>query len=190
MQDKYFKVIFIGDTAVGKTSIIHQIKKQTLDDIPPTAPAEIQVLNRVVDNVEVKFQISDTAGQERYRSIVDNYYRDSDVVVMVYAINNWDSFINIEYWSGQVTEKLGNSAGVFLVANKIDLLDNLSGAEIVSSADGNKKAQDIGAQFFEVSALTNMYIDDLFDSIARFCASKNPNYVSTKIKNDDAHNCC
>ena len=97
--DLSFKIIVIGDSGVGKTCLSNKATKNTFDDsYNTTIGFEFFSFNIKMFEKVIKLQVWDTCGQELYRSLITNFYRNASLAIMVYAINNKDSFDNIDVW--------------------------------------------------------------------------------------------
>ena len=124
--DRMFKVIFIGDSSVGKSSIVSRFCDESYDS-NRTATLGVDFRNRLlmVEGVSVCLQCWDTAGQERFKSITRQYFRKSDAVVVVYDLTSERSFLNAREWIEDAKQSLGEgSQGVLftLMGNKLDLV--------------------------------------------------------------------
>ena len=106
--DKSIKVILLGDSNVGKTSILNCLEKKDILQ-QKTMSLEYFNLNIKINNYTIRMQIWDTVGQEKFNSIIDNYYKTTDIVIFVYAINDLKSFNNIENWFEKLKDKGGNT---------------------------------------------------------------------------------
>lgn len=118
------KIIFIGDPAVGKSSLMQRITNDEIkENIPSTLGVDFVFKRMVVDDVTVKIQIWDTAGQERYRSLINSYYKHSDGIIMVFDVTETMTFDNlIENWINTLISHLsGTVPKILLLANKSDL---------------------------------------------------------------------
>lgn len=97
------KLIVIGDSGVGKTNIIIQFTEEYFkDNYVATIGVDFKVKNIQVDDKKIKLQIWDTAGQERYKNITEAYYKGAAGIVLVYAVNDRNSFMNLEKWIVQM----------------------------------------------------------------------------------------
>lgn len=117
-----FKLVFLGDTLVGKTCIVNRINKDVFVDSPVTIGASYVKYKRTIGETEVVANIWDTAGQERYMALTGIYYKKSNVAVIVYDVTNYDSFKRAEFWIGEVRSNL-DLCDIILVGNKTDLID-------------------------------------------------------------------
>ncbi|KAL0461302.1 UNVERIFIED_CONTAM: Ras-related protein RAe [Sesamum latifolium] len=106
--------------------------------------------------------IRDTAGQERFRSLIPSYIRDSSVAVIVYDVANRQSFLNTSKWIEEVRTERGSDVIIVLVGNKTDLVDKRQ----VSIEEGDGKAREFGVMFIETSAKAGFNIKPLFRKIA------------------------
>ncbi|KAL9541028.1 hypothetical protein PS6_010489 [Mucor atramentarius] len=113
----------------------------------------------------------DTAGQERFRSLIPSYIRDSSVAVIVYDMSNKESFLNTSKWIDDVRAERGNEAIVVLVGNKTDLNEKRE----VTTEEGEKRAKDLGVMFVETSAKAGHNVKMLFRKIAQALPGINGN---------------
>jgi small GTP-binding protein len=171
------KVVLLGESGVGKTSIILQYTTNKFDpDIVSSLSA--QFVSKTVEfaNVQkaIKFDIWDTAGQEKYRALAKIFYKDAKVIILVYDITNKLSFDALkEYWYDQIKQTKDENTIVAVVANKSDLYDQPE----VSNDVGKAYAQEIGAIFQATSAKSDSGITTLFDNIGQ--KYFNPNFDSS-----------
>ena len=120
--DLSFKIIVIGDSGVGKSCLTNRATTNLFEDTySATVGFEFLSFNVKINEKVVKLQIWDTCGQELYRSLITNFYRNSSLAIIVYAINSKDSFENIEMWLRELRTHSNPDAKVFLIGNKIDL---------------------------------------------------------------------
>lgn len=117
-----------------------------------------------MDDKKIKMQIWDTAGQERFKTITQTYYKGSMGVILTYAVDDRDSFNNIETWMKQIKTQASENICKILVGNKNDVPDE---KRKVSYEEGKKLADSYGINFFETSAKEDQKIGDAFYSIAK-----------------------
>ncbi|KAG7191372.1 GTP-binding protein of the rab/ypt [Scheffersomyces spartinae] len=155
-----FKLVLLGESAVGKSSIVHRFVKNTFDDMRESTIGAA-FLTQTVDvpekEITVKFEIWDTAGQERYKSLVPMYYRGANAALCVYDITNEQLFERAKDWINELKKQAPEGIVICLVGNKLDLeqdrkvtqdqvteyLESLDGSEnIVLSAECSAKSGD------------------------------------------------
>ena len=161
-----FKIVLIGDTSVGKTSIVSRFThKRFISHTCSTIGASFVSYVVEIDDEKVRLNIWDTAGQERYRSMVSMYYREVDFCSIVFNIQNY-KVENIAYWVNEYLNKTTSKNPRFvLVGNKTDLLDLEYGDPV------SKKLYDLidthNIKLFKTSALNGAGVEELFDHVAR-----------------------
>ena len=158
------KTIIVGDSGVGKTSIISRYLKKYNDKEKSTIGASFTNKLETVDGKVILFEIWDTAGQERYRSINNIFYQDAYICLLVYDITKKESFDNIkEYWYKSVLEESNEKTIFHVVGNKIDLLKD----ETVDRKEVKDYCDNIGADLSFISAKdeNENYIDILFQRL-------------------------
>jgi len=161
-----FKLVFLGEQGVGKTSLITRFMYDTFDSTyQPTIGIDFLSYPMYLDDKTIRLQVWDTAGQERFRSLAPSYVRDSSVAVVCYDITNRVSFENVNKWMDDVRnvrDARGSDVIMVLVGNKIDLEQN----RLVSYEEGDKKAKENSIMFIECSAKDGTNVKDLFRKIA------------------------
>ena len=163
--DLSFKIIIIGDSGVGKSSITSKGTKNIFEEsYNATIGFEFFTFNLRINNKKIRLQIWDTCGQELYRSLITNFYRNSSLAVVVYAVNSENSFENIEMWLREIRKNSSPDAKVFLIANKIDLTSErkISTKEGESFANENKLTK-----FIETSAKNGINCEKMFVECAK-----------------------
>ena len=182
------KVVLLGESAVGKTSIItrfveNKFKQDTMSSLSANfVSKKIEIGN----NKSIKFDIWDTAGQEKYRALAKIFYQDSKIVILVYDITNKNSFNELKnYWYEKVKENSSSDVIFAIAGNKCDLYEK----EEVEKTEGEKFAKEIGAIFHETSALNSNGINELFTDIAMKFSSPNVSSDNNSMENnkEDKH---
>ncbi|KAL8671726.1 MAG: hypothetical protein Q9168_003771 [Polycauliona sp. 1 TL-2023] len=161
---KKFKLVFLGEQSVGKTSLITRFMYDSFDNMYQ-ATIGIDFLSKTMylEDRTVRLQLWDTAGQERFRSLIPSYIRDSSVAVVVYDISSLKSFQNTRKWVDDVRGERGNDVIIVLVGNKTDLGDKRE----VTQQMGEEEAKRCGALFVETSAKAGANVKGLFRKIAQ-----------------------
>lgn len=158
------KTVLLGDSGVGKTSIAVRLARDVFNDrAQPTVGAAFFTF--VVENEadSIQFEMWDTAGQERYRSLAPMYYRGAEVVVLVFAVSDKQSFEAGERWLQDVRASgLGPTCTLVLVGNKADLTEERE----VSSEDAEAFAAEQGMMYIETSAKTAHNVRKIMEDVA------------------------
>ena len=164
------KVVFVGPSAAGKTSIILQLHKNEFSaDAQPTIGAafinhDIQLPEKVI----VKLNIWDTAGQERYMSLVPMYSRGAEAVIIVFDFSNPKGFEEGKEWVDKIKSEQSENVAIYLVPNKIDLAENFDFTKVKEYAEAK------GIKVIPTSAKTGENVETLFGDIARKINELNP----------------
>lgn len=184
------KVSFVGDSNVGKTSIITRFYTSDFD---PTTMPTIGVSNNQVaiplGDKKIHLNIWDTAGQERFRSLVPIYTRDANCIVVVFDMSQKESFDSLNQWLENVRDEVGYKVPVVVVGNKSDLEPSVSIAECKRWCDER------GLQVFFTSASTGSNINELFIGIAQIVSrnkdmeAENPG-VHRLVRSNQSKSCC
>ncbi|KAF2227122.1 ras family-domain-containing protein [Elsinoe ampelina] len=158
-----YKLVFLGEQSVGKTSLITRFMYDSFDNTYQ-ATIGIDFLSKTMylEDRTVRLQLWDTAGQERFRSLIPSYIRDSSVAVVVYDISNAKSFAQTRKWVDDVRSERGNDVIIVLVGNKTDLNDKRE----VTTAQGEEEAKKHNLMFIETSAKVGHNVKPLFKKIA------------------------
>ncbi|XP_072034267.1 ras-related protein Rab-6A isoform X2 [Amphiura filiformis] len=158
-----FKLVFLGEQSVGKTSLITRFMYDSFDNTYQ-ATIGIDFLSKTMylEDRTVRLQLWDTAGQERFRSLIPSYIRDSTVAVVVYDITNANSFHQTSKWIDDVRSERGTDVIIMLVGNKTDLADKRQ----VSIDEGERKAKELNVMFIETSAKAGYNVKQLFRRVA------------------------
>ena len=150
------KIIFVGDAGVGKTTIISRIMDNPFNDAyEPSIGVDFMSKNITFRGTNIKLQMWDTAGQEKYKGLIPSYVRNSSIVFLIYDVSVKSSFDNIPNWINFIRSIENNT--LVLCGNKIDLAERE-----VKKEEGEALAQKEGIAFFEVSAKTGDGIKNMF----------------------------
>lgn len=159
-----FKFIIIGDEAVGKTCLLLQFTdKRYRTTHQVTVGVEFGSRTVDVNGSRIKLQCWDTAGQDRFRSIIRSYYRGAAGMLLVYDISQRDSFEHIMQWLREAKDNADPELVITLIGNKADKASERK----VSYEEGLQLARRQGLLFLETSAVTGQSVDEAFLSTAR-----------------------
>ncbi|KAK4373611.1 hypothetical protein RND71_008995 [Anisodus tanguticus] len=160
--DYVFKVVLIGDSAVGKSQILARFARNEFSlDSKATIGVEFQTRTLVIQHKSVKAQIWDTAGQERYRAVTSAYYRGAVGAMLVYDITKRQTFDHIPRWLEELRAHADRNIVIILIGNKTDLEDQRA----VPTEDAKEFAQKEGLFFLETSALEATNVEDAFSTV-------------------------
>eukprot|EP00826_Nyctotherus_ovalis_P046250 TRINITY_DN5202_c0_g4_i4.p1 TRINITY_DN5202_c0_g4~~TRINITY_DN5202_c0_g4_i4.p1 ORF type:complete len:206 (+),score=83.02 TRINITY_DN5202_c0_g4_i4:217-834(+) len=198
------KLVLLGDSGVGKTSVVQRfVLDQFTPNLQSTRVAGFLCKSLAVPQLKsnVKFQIWDTAGQDKYRSMNSLYYKDAAVALLVFGLNNKESFVGARKWVEELREKGPSNILIVMAANKADLVLE----QVVDLREAENYAASLGAQLFIVSAKESMNIKEMFEHIAlkiaspgllekagikSLAADKNAKHVTLNGKAKEKNKCC
>lgn len=156
-----YKLVLIGDEDVGKSSIINRFKNNKFSEkYEPTLGLDFQTKYITIDNINTKLLLYDISGQEKYRTLIPLYIKESKIIILIYDITNQESFNNIQKWQELLKDLNKETEIIILVGNKVDLFNR-----VVSQEEGKNFADNHNYIFKEVSAFTGEGIEDLFLNI-------------------------
>ena len=159
-----FKILLIGNSSVGKSSLLLRFVDDAWSDIfVPTIGVDFKVRTLKINNSLIKFQIWDTAGQERFKNITANYYRGAHGILVLYDITDVDSFKNLNNWLMEIEKNAKSNVVKVLIGNKSDL----SSLRKVSVEEGEEFAEENGMKFIETSAKNRDNVLEAFEELGR-----------------------
>ena len=159
-----FKLIIIGDAGVGKSSILKRAVKNIFEEsYQATIGFEFLLMHFQVNDLKIKFQIWDTCGQEMYRSLVQGFYHNTSLALLVYDINKKPTFESLDIWLKDLKQHTEQDLPVFIVGNKNDLDRNVTDEE----AKEFKKVNNI-VYFAECSAKRGYNVKEIFFEAAKY----------------------
>ncbi|TVU07604.1 hypothetical protein EJB05_40968, partial [Eragrostis curvula] len=157
-EDYVFKIVVIGDSAVGKTQLLSRFTRDEFCfDSKSTIGIEFQTRTVHIDRKRIKAQIWDTAGQERYRAVTSAYYRGALGAMLVYDITKRHTFEHVARWVDELRAHADKSIVVMLIGNKSDL-----SGRAVSTDEASAFAEEQGLFFSEASALSGENVERAF----------------------------
>jgi Rab family protein len=153
------KLVLLGDSGVGKTSIVTQYVSGTVpENINPTIGAAFVTKEVTIDNQNLELLIWDTAGQEVYRGLAPMYYRSALIAIIVFDVTNQESHNSVSYWIRELQTNVEENIVILVCGNKTDLEDK----RVVQSQKASAESTERGALYAETSATTNAGIDKMF----------------------------
>ncbi|CAN1275983.1 Ras-related protein RABC2a [Linum perenne] len=164
--DLSFKFLLIGDSSVGKSSLLVSFISTTSveDDLAPTIGVDFKIKQLTVAGKRLKLTIWDTAGQERFRTLTSSYYRNAQGIILVYDVTRRVTFTNLsDVWAKEVELYRTNQDCVkMLVGNKVDKDSDRA----VTREEGMELAKQLGCLFLECSAKTRENVEQCFEELA------------------------
>jgi len=162
--DYLFKLLLIGNSSVGKSSLLFRFVENTWDEnFVPTIGVDFKLKTLEVNGKKVKLQIWDTAGQERFKNITASYYRGGNGVLVVYDITDRESFENLNSWLIEIEKNANKNVYKLLIGNKSDLEEKRK----VSFQEGTDFAKSNGMEFIETSAKTASKVQEAFELLTQ-----------------------
>ena len=154
-----YKLIFLGDQSVGKSCILNRFMNDTFtEEYQATIGLDFQSKNVQIDGQDIHLLLYDTAGQEKFRSLIPMYTRDANIILLVYDISSKDSFDHLPEWLRDLSNVKLDEVIFALVGNKNDLEDKRE----VTTDEGLKYAEENNYIFEEISAKTGNGFSELF----------------------------
>ena len=158
--DKTCQLLIIGDSSVGKTSLITRYTNGTFkEEYLATVGLDYYSKEEVINNKTINIKLWDTAGQERYKSLTQNYFKNAEGVLLTYDITNSESFDNLKEWISSIKKNMEGKdifIPVIIIGNKIDMEESRE----TSKEDAEKFAKENNYKYFETSAKTGEGVDD------------------------------
>ena len=189
--NQLYKIILIGDTNVGKTSIIAKylsgVFPQQTNPIPTIAAEFATKIIQIKEGGYIKAQIWDTAGQERYKSITYHHYRKSAGGLIVYDITKRSSFENIPNWLSDLKKLADKDCIIALIGNKLDIVQNNEKKREVTKEEAQSYAYLNHLLFYETSAYNDENINDIFEEILQTIYNERRKIKTRNHDNDDGN---
>ncbi|KAJ6252541.1 ras and ef-hand domain-containing protein [Anaeramoeba flamelloides] len=189
------KMLLIGNSQVGKSCLLKMFCDNEFSfDVISTVGVDFRNMERDFDGETVKVQIWDTAGQEKFRTITSNYYRNAQGVAVIYDVTNEESFNQVNVWFEEIKKNAPEYISTVLLGNKVDLEDE----RVVTKEQGENLAKQNNCPYFEVSAKSGVNVDTAFnklmdssyEKLKKFGKPKTTNTVNFKKGKDKKKSCC
>jgi small GTP-binding protein len=163
-EEIVYKVLLLGDSSVGKTCFLLRYCDKSFQDVHLSTIGLDYRLKTITlkNNKNIKLQIWDTAGQDRFRAITKNYYKSANGVLLIYDISNLQTYENVKNWISQIREEANPNVIIYLVGNKIDLPKE---KRVVNIEDGEKIAEEFEIKFKEASAKSGTNVNEIFEEL-------------------------
>ncbi|ELP85437.1 rab9, putative [Entamoeba invadens IP1] len=162
---KGVKIVLLGESATGKTCIVHRYITNEFTNQSTTVGCAFNSKTINYNNKIIKYEIWDAAGQERYRSLSAIYYRNATVALLVFDITRQETFNAVTDWVDELKQNTSNSTMIFIVGNKCDLADQRLVKESTIQ-DYIKASNSNIIGYMECSAKTGKNIPELFDQVS------------------------
>ena len=164
-KTNHFKILILGDHAVGKSCFIIRYTDDTFQDVYlSTIGMDCKYKDINLENGKsIRLQIWDTAGQDRFRSLTKNLYKGASGIILIYDISQRKTFDNVKGWIESIKEEVSSKVLIVLVGNKIDKIEERE----VKKVEGEDLAEELKLPFYECSALTGENINNAFLGLAR-----------------------
>ena len=164
-SESVYKVLLLGDSTVGKTCFLMRYTDNTFQEIHmSTIGLDYRLKSMTLKSGKnVKVQIWDTAGQDRFRAITKNYFKGAHGIILIYDVTDEQSFDNVSNWINQIKEEASDNVIIFLVGNKIDDVDHRK----IQTENGENLANTFKLDFFETSAKTGENVQKTFQTLVQ-----------------------
>jgi Ras-related protein Rab-18 len=176
------KIILVGDSSVGKTTLVNRYMGYEFNEnYSCTINADFKIKSlSITPNIGAELTIWDTCGQERFKSLTRQYFKDAHGVILVYDVGDLNSFNNVSSWLKEIKTCSNLNPDIALVANKIDLENRK-----VSKETGTKFAEKNGLIYIETSSKEGINIDTPFEKLAKSLVEKIQSNPNLNNNNDD-----
>ena len=163
-EDIVYKVLLLGDSTVGKTCFLLRYCDKTFQDAHlSTIGLDYRVKTMTLkNNKNIKLQIWDTAGQDRFRAITKNYYKGANGIILIYDVTNLQTYENVKNWITQIREETNPNVVIYLAGNKIDIPQE---ERAVKTEEGKEIADEYKLQFKETSAKDGINVNEVFQEL-------------------------
>ena len=159
-----YKVLLLGDSSVGKTCFLLRYCDKSFQEAHlSTIGLDYRLKSMTLQNDKnIKLQIWDTAGQDRFRAITKNYYKGANGIILIYDVTNKQSYENVKNWLTQIKEEANSNVIIYLAGNKIDVEED---QRVITTEDGQKIADEYKLPFKETSAKNGINVNEIFQEL-------------------------
>ena len=181
--DNHYKILILGESQVGKTSLLLKYTDDTFKtNMLPTFGLDVRYKYIQNDNYNIRLDLWDTAGQEKFRTMTQNYYKGSDGIILVYDISNESSFFRLNSWMEDIIENAKNKIEIVVIGNKCDLKRQVEKEQLKSFADEYK------VPYFEASAKTGEGVEESFNKLIENLLLKKEKEINESIDEENDPN--
>jgi len=163
-DDCVYKVLLLGDSSVGKTCFLLRYCDKTFQEAHlSTIGLDYRLKTMTLKSGKnIKLQIWDTAGQDRFRAITKNYYKGANGIILIYDVTNLQSYENVKNWITQIKDEANPNVIIYLAGNKVDVKDE---ERVVKTEDGQRIADEYKLKFYETSAKSGINVNIIFEEL-------------------------
>ena len=171
---KSFRVVFLGDSSVGKTALLNRYFKYTFEEkFLETIGIENHRIFIKVKEALYQLNVLDTEGHELYRALFRKYYKKANGIILLFDVTNQDSFANIKTWMKDIKDNTDNGQidspmTIYLVGNKVDMVEK----RVVSKEKAETEAGEYGIKYFEISCKLNLNITEVMNNMTLACSKR------------------
>ena len=177
--DYVFKIVTLGESGIGKTSLINRFTYDTFETLSTTIDNSICYKHLDIENKIIKIQLWDICGSERFRRVIPNFYRNASGAVVAYDIFNKWSFDQVKFWIKEVKAYSNTETNIVIVGTKCDILDS----EVkVTEEEGKKLADELGVKYFETSAKTGYNVNEAYNFLIKEIIDNFKNFEREKVE--------
>ena len=174
--DYAFKIVTLGESGIGKTSLINRFTYDTFETLSTTINNSICYKHLDIENKIIKIQLWDICGSERFRRVIPNFYRNASGAVVAYDISDKWSFDQVKTWIEYVKAYSNTEINIVIVGTKCDRLDRK-----VTEEEGKKLADELGVRYFETSAKTGYNVNEAYNFLIKEIIDNIKNFEREKI---------
>ena len=175
--DYAFKIVTLGESGIGKTSLINRFTYDTFETFSTTIDNSICYKHLDIENKIIKIQLWDICGSECFRSVIPNFYRNASGAVVAYDIFDKWSFDQVKFWIEEVKAYSNTETNIVIVGTKCDILDRE-----VTEEEGKKLADELGVKYFETSAKTGYNVNEAYNFLIKDIIDNNKDFERKKIE--------